>query len=120
VGGFGDSPYLLDALKTWSKENGDIRIFCPPHPYDLSEAFSIQWSSSDNTHRQATIVKGAALRGLEGIKPTKKRCRRHYGFRIAEKFREGIDPEEDAFRDEFDGTKYCSGMTRWQITKASL
>lgn len=65
-------------------------------------------------------MKGAALRGLEGIKPTKKRCRRHYGFAIANKFREGIDPEEQSFRDEFNDVKYCSGMVEWQITKVSL
>jgi hypothetical protein len=32
VGGFGDSPYLLDVLKKWCKENENIRVFCPPHP----------------------------------------------------------------------------------------
>jgi len=62
-------------------------------------------------------VKGAALRGLEGIKPTKKRCRRHYGFDIKYSFREGIDPPEDASYDAFDGLKYCIGMVEWQIIK---
>jgi hypothetical protein len=54
---------------------------------------------------------------LEGIKPTKKRCRRHYGFGVSHLFRKGIDPEEKGYIDEFDGVKYCQGMVEWQITK---
>jgi hypothetical protein len=33
VGGFGDSPYLLDQIRTWCKKNNNIRVLCPPHPY---------------------------------------------------------------------------------------
>jgi hypothetical protein len=30
VGGFGDSLYLLEVIKSWCKKNGDIRVLCPP------------------------------------------------------------------------------------------
>jgi hypothetical protein len=32
VGGFGDSPYLLEVIKLWCKKNNNIRVLCPPHP----------------------------------------------------------------------------------------
>ena len=69
--------------------------------------------------RQSAVVRGAALRGLEGIAPRMKRARRHYGFKIAMPFREGIDPEDNAFIRNFDGLKYCEGRVEWLIAKAS-
>lgn len=68
--------------------------------------------------RQSAVVRGAALRGLEGIAPRMKRARRHYGFKIASPFREGIDPEDNAFIRNFDGWKYCEGRVEWLIAKA--
>ena len=68
--------------------------------------------------RQSAVVRGAALRGLEGITPRMKRARRHYGIGISFAFREGKDPEELAYLDDFD-IKYCSGRVEWLIAKAS-
>ena len=65
------------------------------------------------------MVRGAAIRGLEGIAPRMKRARRHYGFGLNIPFREGIDPEERAFIGDFDDLKYCRGRVRWVIAKAS-
>lgn len=67
--------------------------------------------------RQAAIVQGAALRGLEGTAPRKKRVRRHYGFRLAMGFREGIDPEHMAVVNRVDGIKRCHNRVNWVITK---
>lgn len=60
-GGFGDSKYLHRQLKDWCRAHGNLRLICPPHP-------------------QAAIVKGAALRGLGEIKPSRRKCRRFYGY----------------------------------------
>jgi len=48
-----------------------------------------------------------------------KRARRHYGIGLCFRFREGTDPEELAYIDEFDNIKMCRGRVRWLIAKAS-
>lgn len=100
VGGYGDSQYLNDALQKLCKEKGGIRLLCPPHP-------------------QAAIVKGAALRGLGNIVPSRRRCRRHCGISLNMVFREGIDPRHRANYDEWDGVKRCSGRMEWLISKGA-
>ncbi|PPJ53004.1 hypothetical protein CBER1_11214 [Cercospora berteroae] len=100
VGGFGDSNYLFSRLKSWC-EGFKIRAFCPEHP-------------------QAAIVRGAALRGLAGIAPRKRRCRSHYGFMISRSFQEGIDPAEDAFIDPCDGIKMCRNQMLWLAAKGDV
>jgi hypothetical protein len=69
--------------------------------------------------RQSAVVRGAALRGLEGIAPRAKRARRHYGFRCGMLFREGIDPEDRAYIRDFDDLKCCGGRVEWLVAKAS-
>jgi hypothetical protein len=69
--------------------------------------------------RQAAIVRGAALRGLEGITPRMKRARRHYGFKLGKRFREGQDPKDSAYLDDFD-IKYCGTRIQWTIAKAGF
>ena len=66
---------------------------------------------------QSAIVRGAAIRGLEGIAPRMKRARRHYGFAISMEFRDGTDPESTAYIDDFD-VKYCRTRVEWVIAKA--
>jgi hypothetical protein len=48
-----------------------------------------------------------------------KRARRHYGVGLSIPFREGTDPEEKAWIDDFDNSKYCEGRVKWLIAKAS-
>ncbi|KAF7932504.1 uncharacterized protein EAE98_003803 [Botrytis deweyae] len=98
VGGFGESPYLNKKLKAWCKRNGNINLMCPLHP-------------------QSAVVRGAALRGLEGIAPRVKQARRHYGVCLDKTFREGIDPEEDSYIDSWGDTKRCRGRMEWLILK---
>jgi hypothetical protein len=100
IGGFGDSDYLHSRLKAWCAANEDIQLLCPEHP-------------------QAAIVRGAALRGLEGIAPSQKCCRRSYGVGTLQLFREGIDPEQKAQWNKWDGTKRCHGRMDWLIAKVS-
>lgn len=64
-------------------------------------------------------MRGAALRGLVGIAPRKRRCRRHYGFTINRPFEEGIDPAEDAYFRPYDGQKMCRNQMLWLAAKVS-
>lgn len=64
-------------------------------------------------------MRGAALRGLEGIAPRVKHLRRHYGISLDKSFREGIDPEEDSYVDVWGNLKRCRGRMEWLILKAS-
>ncbi|KAH8650615.1 Hsp70 family protein-like protein [Tricladium varicosporioides] len=98
VGGFGESPYLNKALAEWCKANGNIKLMRPEHP-------------------QSAVVRGAALRGLEGIAPRMKQSRRHYGIGLSLPFREGRDPEEKAFLSRFNNMKYCRHRVKWLISK---
>ena len=57
------------------------------------------------------------MRGLVGIAPRKKRCRRHYGFVVSRPFREGIDAEANAWKDPYDGRKMCRNKMLWIAAK---
>ncbi|KAI1990676.1 hypothetical protein LOZ53_003137 [Ophidiomyces ophidiicola] len=98
VGGFGDSEYLRKALKQHFTATSDIQLIVPQYP-------------------QAAIVKGAVLRGLEGVRPTTRRCRRHYGFCYVARFRKGVDDEAKATFCEFYGTKFGPPRMNWMIEK---
>ncbi|KIX10397.1 uncharacterized protein Z518_01479 [Rhinocladiella mackenziei CBS 650.93] len=98
VGGFGASPYLNTKLEEWCNRSG-IAHFTSPEDC------------------QAAIVKGAVLRGLEGVRPISIIAKRHYGWCWGEPFREGIDDENDAYIDEFDQRKYCADRMHWTVSK---
>jgi hypothetical protein len=68
---------------------------------------------------QAAVVRGAALRGLEGLAPRIMHARRHYGMSVSRPFLENIDPEDRSFLWHMDKAKYCSGRMKWLISKAS-
>ncbi|KAM5350692.1 hypothetical protein ACJ41O_007197 [Fusarium nematophilum] len=61
----------------------------------------------------AAIATGAALRGLFGLKPDSRVCRRHYGYESRFPFREGVDGEDDASYSSWDNSKMCNGRARW-------
>lgn len=65
-------------------------------------------SITDTFLSQEAIVKGAALRGLERLRPSKRLARRHYGYSISMLFREGIDNEDYAWHSDWDGRKWVS------------
>ncbi|TVY34708.1 Chaperone protein DnaK [Lachnellula subtilissima] len=105
VGGFAESPYLNNALEDWCWQNGDITLLCPEYPQVIPFIFC-----------QSAVVRGAALRGLEGIAPRMKHVRRHYGISLNKLFRKGIDPKEKLYR--MDNTKLCRDRMDWLISKA--
>jgi hypothetical protein len=89
---------------------------CPDHPsVTRNQVPKLTWLIF---WRQSAVVRGAALRGLEGIAPRMKRARRHYGIGLGIQFREGTDPEELAYIDDFE-VKMCRGRVKWLIAKAS-
>jgi len=69
---------------------------------------------------QAAILRGAALRGLEGLAPGIKYVRRHYGVGLSMPFREGIDPEHLRYTEYARNEDYCRGRMTWIISKACL
>uniref|UniRef100_A0A093VJ31 Heat shock 70 kDa protein 12B n=1 Tax=Talaromyces marneffei PM1 TaxID=1077442 RepID=A0A093VJ31_TALMA len=97
VGGFGDSEYLRQKVK---------KIFG-------SEKMIITVPSNP----QSAIVQGAALRGLQGIRATARKCRRNYGFSWNIEFRTGIDDDKHAYWDKFANRKLVSGILKWMIKK---
>ncbi|KKY15950.1 putative hsp70-like protein [Diplodia seriata] len=101
VGGFGDSDYLNECMQIWCMQNGSIKLTCPPQC-------------------QATVVRGAALRGLEGLTPLYRQARRHYGYSLNMEFREGIDPESRACSSRFSGWKLCRGRMDWVLYKGQM
>ncbi|ESZ94268.1 hypothetical protein SBOR_5336 [Sclerotinia borealis F-4128] len=98
VGELGSSRYLYNALSDWCSSNGEIQILCSRDPI-------------------TAVMRGAAIRGLEGIAPRLKYARRHYGFEICRKFRNGIDDETYAYIDDFSNEKYCTGRLMWCVDK---
>ncbi|PMD64400.1 actin-like ATPase domain-containing protein [Hyaloscypha bicolor E] len=100
VGGFGDSPYLFEKLDAWCKDNGNIKLICPPAP-------------------QAAIARGAALRGLAGTAPSLKKQRRHYGYEVGRPFVAGVDDASKAYNDPFtEGLdKRNIAEMNWKIAK---
>jgi len=101
VGGFGDSEYLRAAFKRSFSSDAKIVVTVPDKP-------------------QAAIVQGAALRGLEGLRPMTRRCRRHYGFTLGLTFRYGIDSEAHSYIDSFTNEKMVRGIMKWMIAKVRL
>ncbi|PMD34535.1 Hsp70 family protein-like protein [Hyaloscypha variabilis F] len=98
VGGFAQSPYLRNSLEEWCLYHGEIAFLCPDQP-------------------QAAILRGAALRGLEGLAPGIKYVRRHYGVGLSMPFREGIDPEHLRYTEYARNEDYCRGRMTWIISK---
>jgi hypothetical protein len=70
-------------------------------------------------HSQSAVVKGAALRGLEGTTPGRTYCRRHYGFVYSFPFEPG-DPEAYVYEDYFSQEKLCGNRIKWIAQKVCL
>jgi hypothetical protein len=97
-------------------------VFITASPYLCHHFFfpfldlDLTWPMRVNS--QAAIVRGAAIRGLEGTVPDKLICRRHYGFSWGLPFRVGIDEERYGYTSF--GSKFCSGHMNWMIAKVCL
>lgn len=69
--------------------------------------------------RWSAIVRGAALRGLDGALVHKKICRRHYGTTYDKEFRPGIDHSllDETYEHDFTGQKMVRGYMDWHFNK---
>ncbi|KAK6347334.1 hypothetical protein TWF696_007403 [Orbilia brochopaga] len=99
VGGFGDSAYLQQQLAAYL-EPQNIIVNIPT---------GRSWGA---------VAKGAVVRGLEMATIDTRRCRTSYGTKISRNFREGIDLEEWAWNDRFDG-KQADGYMAWCVRKGA-
>lgn len=62
-------------------------------------------------------MRGAALRGLGDVKPSRRRCRRHYGFAYGLPFKSSYHPERFAYIESWPHNKYCGSIMDWKINK---
>ena len=65
----------------------------------------------------SAIVRGAALRGLEGSKVPVVRCRRHYGYTIERKFDDFKDSRDVDSTYEDQGALMVKGVMSWFYNK---
>lgn len=99
--GVGDSEYLNEKMETWCRLNGDIKLTCRPQC-------------------QAAVVRGAATRGLEGLKPKSRIACRHYGYCVGNAFVEGVHDEWRSYFDYYHNQKRCTDLASWKIRKVRL
>ncbi|KAK8190997.1 uncharacterized protein BKA78DRAFT_331288 [Phyllosticta capitalensis] len=92
VGGFGNSDYLNERMSVWCNQ------------------------LSGN----AAVVRGAAIRGLEGLCPKTRLACRHYGYSHSIFFCPGIDSESHSYVDQFSGAKMCRGRISWEVYKGQV
>lgn len=63
---------------------------------------------------------GAALRGLGGVRPSMKKCRRHYGFQLDLPYDPDFDDERHVYKSKFDRSKRARGTMIWKIKMVSI
>ncbi|RAR06959.1 hsp70 family protein [Stemphylium lycopersici] len=100
VGGFSESPYIYEKIKTFAEANG-LQAVRPAHA----------WSA---------IVRGAVSKGLEGDGRTQiknRKCRRYYGTACSFQFIVCKHRETDSYRCEFTGQKYANHQMQWLLKK---
>lgn len=84
----------------------------------LPVSFDLGLTRSMGLNSQTAVVRGAAIRGLEGTFPDKVICRRHYGITWGLPFRPGTDDEHYSYMSF--GAKYCSGHMKWILAKVCM
>jgi hypothetical protein len=72
------------------------------------------------TNRWSAIVRGAALRGLEGPIIIKQKSNLNYGTDVALPFRDGVDSESDSVVDPMTKVKMAKGYMDWIYLKVSI
>jgi len=64
----------------------------------------------------SAVVRGAAVRGLDGSVVLSKKAKRAYGLGVHQRFREGVDNEEESFICPVGG-KRAPGYIDWVVKK---
>ncbi|KAF1833755.1 hypothetical protein BDW02DRAFT_589443 [Decorospora gaudefroyi] len=100
VGGFSESPYMYEKIKAFAEAEG-LQAIRPAHA----------WSA---------IVRGAAVKGLEGDgrAPIKNRkCRRSYGTDYDTQFIPGVHKEADSYFSRHEQAKRALHQMEWLLEK---
>ncbi|KAH6865782.1 hypothetical protein BKA58DRAFT_413432 [Alternaria rosae] len=100
VGGFSESPYMYEKIKTFAASCNGLETFKPNYA----------WSA---------VVRGAAAKGLEGEKRNTiktRKCRRFYGTSYSAEFLARKHKESDSYIDSYDGIKRVSNQMSWLLT----
>ncbi|CAG5141087.1 uncharacterized protein ALTATR162_LOCUS861 [Alternaria atra] len=100
VGGFSESPYMYEKIKTFVASCNGLQAVKPAYA----------WSA---------VVRGAAAKGLEGAKKNMiktRKCRRHYGTDYCARFSARQHKEADSYIDCYDGIKSVQNQMRWLLT----
>lgn len=117
VGGFGQSSYLYAKLKRHFGSS------TPPPPYTQQathEAGRLEDSSIEilqPLHAWTAVVRGAALRGMEGSVVEKRRSRLAYGTSYATVFDEKKHPASDRYWSPLWERWMVSDRMQWHIAK---
>jgi len=98
-GGLGQSEYVWSKFQEYCNEklNGHCQLVTDDRA----------WSA---------VVRGAAVRGLDGSMVIAKRAKRCYGIGVHQEFREGVDREEDSFECPIKG-KRADGYIDWVVRR---
>lgn len=128
VGGLGQSAYLLKRLKNHFKTNHP-----PAYSAQLPTTSTGNGVSSSRlgagdaeikilqpVNAWTAIVRGAALRGLEGTIVTGRRCRSHYGLRVMPVFDPDIHTENQRSWDELMEIYRADDCMEWFVGKGTL
>ncbi|KAH7396593.1 Hsp70 family protein [Phaeosphaeria sp. MPI-PUGE-AT-0046c] len=100
VGGFSESPYMFEKIKNFVEAHG-LQAIRPAYA----------WSA---------IVRGAAVKGLEGDGRTpikNRKCRRHYGTDCTSLFVSGKHREGDSYICPYTGGKRAANQMSWLLRK---
>lgn len=62
-----------------------------------TEQNKLALANQPQNNSQAAIVRGAAIRGLEGTTPSTLICRRHYSFQMGVHFKDGVHNEKNEY-----------------------
>lgn len=98
-GGLGQSEYVFTEVDNFCKKK--LKVSCEL----ITDGRA--WSA---------VVRGAAIRGLDGSMVIAKRARYCWGIGVHQAFREGIDDEEDAFECPIEG-KRAEGYVDWTVKR---
>ncbi|OAL50191.1 Hsp70 family protein-like protein [Pyrenochaeta sp. DS3sAY3a] len=118
VGGFGQSNYLYSRMKTHFNS-------APPPPYTERPTHAVALSAPQSIeifhpiHAWTAVVRGAALRGLEGNMVISRRSRWHYGTSYATVFDEAKHPISDRYWSPLWERWMVSDRMQWHIAKGA-
>jgi len=119
VGGFGQSRYLYECIKT--RFGGGDSI-----PSKQSTALVVQGQGSalqerieiiQPTNAWSAVARGAALRGAQGSVATSRRSRYHYGTTCDPPWDESKHPRSSRWFDHLDGSFRARATMNWYLDK---